>query len=209
MKLPKKKIKSFLRKKRGQSKTWLAASLISSLFVLIFLYSSGMIPILYVNGEPVYVPEITRLVGDYGISGAVEKAIEYKLVQFEARRRDLQITAEERYREYQRLKKQAELQGMTVAQMISESDQTYKDFSQNLETTITIYRLLGEDLYVTEDEVDEYFQDNSLLFDDIDNEKLRGDVKEFLFREKISKRYERFIKDAKAKSDIDYFLFTE
>jgi hypothetical protein len=57
--------------------------------------------------------------------------------------------------------------------------------------------------------VDDYFENNSLLFEDVDNHKLREDVKEILFREKISQKYQNFIHEAKANSDIDYFLLTE
>jgi hypothetical protein len=209
MKLSKKSIKKYLYKKRGQSRSWLAISLLSSLFVLFFLFSFGAIPLLYVNGDPIYGPEVTRLIDNYGIRGAFEKAVEYKLIKFEAERRNLQITAEDKYLEYQKLKAQAEIQGLTVAQMLLESDQTYGEFGQNVETTITVYRLLGENLYITESEVDEYFKDNRLLFEDVDNEKLREDVKLILFRKKVSQRYTDFIKEAKARSDIDYFLLTE
>lgn len=207
--LSKSKIKRFLSKRRGQSKFWLSISLLSSLFVLFSLYSLGAIPLLYVNGEPIYGPEVIRLIDDYGVRGAFEKAIEYKVVALEARRRNIKITAYDRYLEYQRLKKQAELQGKTLAQMIAESDQTYAEFTQNVETTITVYKLLGDNLYISEKEVDEYFIDNQLFFEDVDNEKLRDDVKNVLFREKVSANYEIFIKDAKARSDIDYFLLTE
>ncbi|MBN1168378.1 hypothetical protein JXA63_00655 [Candidatus Woesebacteria bacterium] len=209
MNLSKKSLIRFLTKKRQKTKVWLLISLLSSLFVLMFLYTSGAIPILYVNGYPIYGPEVTSLINEHGISGAFEKSIEYKLIQFEANRRNIKITAQEKYEQYLKLKRQAELQGTTIAEMIAKSGQTYEEFAQNVETTITIYRLLGEDLYISEDEVDKYFYDNNLLFENVDNSKLREDVKQVLFNEKLSERYADFIKEARANSDIDYFLFTE
>lgn len=209
MKYSKSKLKKFLFKKRGQSKFWLITSLFSSIFVLIFLYGSGAVPILYVNAEPVHYPEITKLIKNYGLSGAFNKAIEYKLIKLEAQRKNIIITAEERYSEFLKYKKQAELQGKTLAQLIEESGQSYEDFAQNVETTLTIYKLLGNDLYISEKEVDDYFQNNDLFFKEVNNEKLRNDVKDILFREKLSQRYIDFIGEAKANSDIDYFLLTE
>lgn len=206
----KKRIKKVLLKKRYKPRLWLMVSLLSSLSLLFSLYSFGAIPLLYVNGEPIYVPEVTKLMRTHGFRGAINKAVESKLVAYEARRRNIKVTTEDKLREFQIMKAEAELQGTTLGELILQSDQSYEEFTQNVTTTITIYKLLGENLYITENDVDDYFDENeTLIFDNVDNDKLRQDVKEILFREKVSEKYSDFIKEAKAQSDIDYFLFTE
>lgn len=200
-------IKKFLTKKRGNSYKWKATTTIISILILMTLYQRGIISIAFINGEPVTIGEAVRVLTSTDKESAFDSLVAQKLVEYEARRQNIVVTAEEIRRKVSFYQKQAQIQGKTVVELMQMPDTSMEKLDENVKLQITLYKLIVEkDVGVTDEGIDEFFEEWGHLYTDNEKELYKEEIRQFLYRNKLSQKYDSWINDAKAASEVNYFV---
>lgn len=199
-------IKRDLTKRRSESMFWMAGSLFISLAILFTLYSRGIIAVMFINGEPVTLREVIYAFKHDDADNALNNLITQKIIDYEVKKRNITLESDATLNELKRLNQEAKLQGKTVSKLLIEREQSYQDFINNVTTTLKIYEMLGRDIEITEKEIDDYLKNNEYYFENTNEEVVREQIKNFMLNEKISRKYDSWIKDARANIDVNYLV---
>lgn len=187
---------------------WLfrVVSLISGLAILFTLYKMDIIAIAFINGQPISVSEVIKIYTSDDKESVLDKIIAEKLLEYEAKKRNIQVTADEVAREIERAEKRAIENGMTMAQLLEESDQTAKELEKNTRLRIIVYKILSEDIELSEDEIDDYIRENPQLYENLNEDDVREDIRRLLIDAKLNDEYNTWIQEAKASSEVQYLF---
>jgi hypothetical protein len=201
------KINKLLTKKRGTSFKWNAATTLVAIIILLFLYQKGIISIAFINGEPVTVGEAARVLTSKNTDSALDTLVAQKIIEYEAKKQNIIVSAEEIRRKVSFYQKQAKLQGTTVLELMQMEDTSLENIDENVKLQITLYKLIAEkDVSVSEAEIDEFFDEWGHLYTEEEKELYKDEIIQFLYSEKLSQSYETWIREAKAESEVKYFI---
>lgn len=199
-------IRKLLKKKIELSRVLKYVSTIVSVFILIIFYQSGIIAPLFINGEPITLSEIRKIVTSKDNQHYFDQLIAEKLIVYEAKKRDIDVRKEEIDDEIKRLEKQAIDNGVTLIQLLKQKDTTIEELERNTRTRLLLYKILSEDIDITEWEIDEYLKQNPYLIKEGEEEIIRNKVYEILLNKKASIKYDSWIKQVKAESEVRYII---
>lgn len=177
-----------------------------AIFILVTLYRKGVIAPIFVNGEPVSFTEILKVLREEGSSNLLDRLLAEKIVEIEAKRRNIEVKKEEIDAEIFKIEKQAIEDGITLNQLLKQRGQNLENLEKNIKLQITVYKLIAEDVEVSENEIDQFIFENRDLYKDKEREQIRSDVKNLLLIRKVEDQYQSWIKDAKANTEINYVV---
>ncbi len=206
--LPKvpKKIEKLLQKEVTETPAFKVATLVLGLAILYFLYSKGILAIAFVNGQPITITEVVKFYQKEKTGNVIDKLIAEKVLEYEAKKRNIQVSVEEIQSEISQIEKEALENGKTLFQLLKESDKTAQDLEKEVRLKIIVYKILAEDIELTEEEVDEFLRENPELYKNLGRNEARERVRRLLLDAKVQSEYQTWIRQAKAESDIKYFL---
>jgi foldase protein PrsA len=142
-----------------------------------------------------------------GPGNLLDRIVSEKLVELEAKRRNIVVRKEEIDAEVLKFEKEAIENGRTLIQLLEENDQTLAQFEKDTKVRLTIYKILGSSTTFNEDEVDRIIEENPWLYkDDEELEAVREEIKDLLIQRRLDDSYDTWILDAKAQSKVDYFI---
>ncbi len=202
----KRKISLILKEKIQNVWLYRGISLLFGIIILFYLYKTGVIAIAFINGQPITVSEVVKIYTSPNKENVLDKIISEKIIEYEAKKRNIQIDSEEITSEIARMEKEAIANGKTMAQLLKESGQTTKDLEKNVRLRIIIYKILSEDIVLSELEIDKYIEENPDLYKNLSREEAREGVRKLLIDSKLQDKYQTWIKEAKASSDIQYLI---
>ncbi len=190
------------------SNIWLfkSASLIFVIFILLSLYKRGVIALAFINGQPISISDVIRYFESKDKNNIIDKIISEKLIEYEAKKRNIIVKQEEIRSEILKIEKEALTNGKTLAQILKESNQTASDLERNVRLRIIVYKILSQDIDLSEDEIDKFIRENPELYENMSREEAREGVRKLLLDSKIKERYDSWIEEVKASSKIDYFI---
>lgn len=200
------RIEKLLRKKIAVSTLLKYISTAIAILILLFLYRRGILAPLFVNGEPITFGEIVKVISSERDSNTIDLLIAEKVILFEAKKRNIEVKKEEVEAEIFRIEKEAIENGLTLVKILNEKDTTMEEMEKNIKTRIMLYKILSDDIEVTEEEVEEYIRENSDLFKEGEEELVEEEVKRILLDKKVGEMYESWIKDARAESEVKYLI---
>ena len=100
-------------------------STLIAMLILYTLYKRGVLAIAFINGEPVSMIEVANIVSDNGgYKNAVDKLIAQKVIEYEAKKRNIIVKKEEIDQEILAMEIKAIENGRTLAELLKENDQT-------------------------------------------------------------------------------------
>lgn len=181
-------------------------STILVIFMLFVIYKKGIVAPLFINGEPVSFSEILKVLTDKEEGNFLDRLIAQKVLEYEAKKRNIVVKTEEVQSEILRIEKEAVENGKTLLQILKEKDQTLADLEKNVRTRILIYKIVEDEVGVSEEEIDEYINQHKELTGDRYSEEVRQEVKRLLLDKKVSEFYRNWIKDTKAKTKVRYII---
>ncbi len=202
----KRKIKRLLKEKIRNIWLLRGLSFIFCIFLLAYLYKSEIIAIAFINGQPITVSEVIKIYTSPDKENVLDKIISEKLLEYETKKRNIRIKSEEIKNEMSRMEKEAVANGITMAQLLKESDQTAKDLEKNVRMRLIIYKILSEDIDLSENEVDKYLNENPQLYENLSKEEAREGVRRLLIDAKVQDEYKTWIREAKASSVVKYIF---
>lgn len=209
MTISKAKVKRFLDREIKVRFLLQIISTFLALFILWNLYKKGVVAPAFINGEPITFGEILRIVQDKGgPKNALDQLIVEKIIEFEAKKRNIIVKKEEIDAEIAKAEKKALENGKTLLELYKESGQSAQELEKNVKLRITLYKILSQDVDVTEAEIDSFIDKNKDMYKGQDREEIRKEVKELLISQKTQELYDSFITEAKANTKFDFFIKT-
>jgi hypothetical protein len=202
----KRKITKILRERIEDIWLFRTVSLIFGLIILVFLYKTEVIAIAFINGQPITVREVVKVYTSPDKENVLDRIISEKIIEYEAKKRNIQVKSDEIALEIKRIEDEAIANGKTMAQLLQESDKTAKDLEKEIRLKIIIYKILSEDIELSEYEIDRYIKDNPDLYQNLGEEEARERVRKFLIDARLQEEYKTWIQEAKAVSDVKYLI---
>jgi hypothetical protein len=176
------------------------------IIITVYLYRSIFF-VAFVNGIPItryeFNKEMERSVGKQTLDGLVSK----KLVMQEIARHGVVVSQEDINTEIESVTQIVEEQGGSLDQALALQGQTREDFEENIRLQKSIEILLKDKITITDQEVNDYFEENSEYFEEGTKlEDVNQDVRQQLLSQKLSSEYGNWIDEIKESSNIIYFL---
>jgi hypothetical protein len=185
---------------------WQILSTCTAIIILFTLYNLGIVSFLYINHQPVSLGEFVLFVKREGPDNAIDRLITEKIIEIEAKRRNIYVTQQEISEELSNYHQKALESSVVFSDIIINSAQTSKDVEKNIKLRIMLYKILSQDIEVTEWEVDQYFKENRELFKGKEEDEIKREIKRILINEKVTQKYESWIKEAKASAEVNYII---
>ena len=185
---------------------WKIFTVIVATLILFVLYSKGIIAIAFVNGEPVTLREMARIIRREEPVNYIDTLVFEKMVELEGKRRNIVVRQQEIQDEVADITMQAQTNGKTLVELLNESGQTLEDLQRNVKLRIILYKIILQDIEVTDGEIDQFIEENSELYNEGEVDVIRNEVKQILTGAKTSEKVEEFAKYVKAESEIKYLI---
>jgi foldase protein PrsA len=205
MLIKKNKILNIFKKKYKIENFYKLIATIFSIFILINLYKIGIIAPIFLNGEPATIPEIMKVINNEGSKGLFDKLIAEYVISYEAKKRNIIVKKEEIEKEVNRLENKVIENGTSLLQLMKDSNQTSKKLEKDIKLRITLYKILENDIDVTEDEIDTFIEENKDMYNNKEDLEIRKEVKELLISKKSLDIYNSWVRDSYAKGNVDYY----
>jgi foldase protein PrsA len=197
-------IKKNLLSKKNRKKTVVVSA---SLLLFLFLYlTKGYYISAWVNGQPIFrwsvVGELEKNMGEQ----VLETLVTRKLIFQEALDNNVGVTEVEINEELEKTKKIVEEQGLTLENALESQGSTIEQLKENLRMRLTIEKLLGSDIEVTEDQIKADFENNKQFYgEDAQLDEYKDLIKDQLYQQELSVKYNDWIAKIKEEAEIKYF----
>lgn len=198
-------IQHLLKKKIEVKRLLKYLSTLVAIIILIVLYKRGIVAPLFVNGEAVTFSEIAKVISKDD-ANYFDQLIAEKIILFEARKRNIEVRKGEIEAEIYKIEKEALENGITLVKLLKEKNTSLEELERNTKTRIMLYKILSEDVEISEWEIEDYIRQNQHLFKEGEEELVREDVIQILLDKKVSEMYETWIREAKAESEVKYII---
>jgi len=158
-----------------------------------------------VNGKPIFRYKLSQLLIKSSGKEALENLIVEGLIKEEVKRNQVVVTREDIDGEIKKISDQlgagTKLEDVLKAQGIS-----IDDFRSQMETKLQVYKILGKDLTVSEDEIGQFLKENEKSLTATSEAEKRTQANEALREQKINEKVQTWISDLLAKAKITRFL---
>lgn len=177
--------------------------------VAVLYYFRGQLIVAIVNGQPIFRNKlISRMEKQVG-KQTLETIITETLVLQEARKQNIDVSAEEVQTELSQVKESFAAQNQDFDQMLTLQGLTEEDILQQIKLQKMVEVLASQEVQVTEEEIDEYLELNKdFLPEDSEEEELRETTREQLVQQKRSTQIQEWLQGVQNKAVIDHWLFS-
>lgn len=209
MKLPK-QVKN-LRKNISQNFKKFRKTLVIILGILViglalFNFKSLFVAAI-VNNRPISRVSLIKLLEKQGGKQVLDNQITQVLILQEAKKQNLKIEEKEIEAKIKEIEEQVKGQGSDLDTLLQSQGQTRKDLGEQLQIQLTVEKILGKDISITDAEIKDYFDKNETLFPkDSTLESVKADIEKDLIQQKMSEKFQPWLEELKTKSKIYYFL---
>lgn len=170
-------------------------------------FSKSLIFAAWVNGKPVYRYSLTHELEKQGGKQVLEALIEKSLVASEARKNKITVLQSEIDTEIKNIEQTVSGQGISLDEALNLRGMTRKDLGEQIKIQKIIEKILFSKISITDQELKDYFNTNKTLFGQNPVfDKVKDQVKNQLFQQKLSGEYNTWITDLKSKAKILYFV---
>ena len=170
-------------------------------------FSRSLIFAAWVNGRPVSRLSLTRALEKQGGKQVLEGLIEKALINSEARKNNVKVEQSEIDAEIKSIEEMVSGQGLTLDEALKFRNQTRKDLVDQIRIQKVVEKLLASKIVITDVDLKDYFTKNKSLFGTNPIfDKVKDQVKNQLFQQKLSEQYSAWITELKTKAKILYFV---
>lgn len=194
-------------KKIRLHKTTVIIAIIIILLGLGLYFGRGMLVAAVVNGQP-----ITR----YQFASEAEKAsgrqvmtsiIRNTLVEQEAKKKNIVISEKDIDKQVKTIEGNLSKQGQKLDQMLELQGMTMDDLRKIVKLDLTVTKLLGDDIKVTDKDVAKYMEDNKdILPKDKSEDEIKKQVKEQLEKQQLPEKAQAWFAEIEKKANIVKFV---
>lgn len=201
------KIKSSPKNKKGnKTKYFVVLVFVLLLAALVYLGRSWFFAAM-VGGKPITRLELIRELEKQGGQEALDQLVTKKLIEEEAAKKGVNISDEVVEQELSNISDAVKAQGQTLEQALAAQGQSMDSLRENIRIQKTLEELLGEDINISDEEVQEFFDENKQYYgEDAKYEDIKDELKQQLKQQKISEEFQKWIEDLRNKTNIIYFV---
>jgi hypothetical protein len=173
--------------------------------IAIFVSNKGLLVAAIVDGKPIFRWELNRvLVSRFG-KQTLEGIISERLIAEESAKAGVSVSQAEIDAKTKTLVDSLG-GGMTIDQLLAYQGMTRSDFENQLRLQLTVEKLLGKDIVISNDEVTNYIATNSATLAATDAAGLQEEARQAILSERINEKLQPWFTQLKANAKILRFL---
>jgi parvulin-like peptidyl-prolyl isomerase len=197
---------TLIRNRIKQKKYLFFLLLIFALGFFLFYFKSLFVAAT-VNNAPITRWELIKELEKQGGEQVLGRLVAKSLILQEAKRKKVEITKEQIDEEIETIKNSLENQGVSFEDALASQGQTEKDLRESILMRKIVETILGPDIKVEDEEIEKYFEENkSFLGEEADLKSNREQIKNVLFQQKLTKKYQAWIGGLQKEAKIKYFV---
>lgn len=159
-----------------------------------------------VNGQLVNRLTIIKELEKQGGKKTLDTIILKTLINQEAKKRKINISAKEVNTELAKIESGITSQGATLDDLLQQQGMTKNDLTDEIKIQLFVTKMAGNNISVTDKEIDDYLASSSSDLTQSAPELTRNQVKETIKQQKLQEKIQTFVADLKAKAKINYFI---
>lgn len=171
----------------------------------VYLIRGGYLVVATVNGKPVYRWEFSNmLVSRFGAQ-TLETMITERLISDAASKEGVNVTKADVDGKLNDIVKTLG-PNVKLEDLLKYQGMTKPDFENQIKLQLTVERILGKDVSVTDADIDTYIKENKTTLTATDAGAMRDEARTTLVSQQISEKIQPWLTDLKSKAKITKFL---
>lgn len=169
------------------------------------LANKGMLVAAVVDGKPIFSWELNRVLVDRYGKQTLEGMVSERLIQSEAMKQGIVVSAAEvTGREDEIVKGLGG--GMSLEEILKIQGLSKDEFDRQITMQLTVQKLLGKDLTITEADIDNYIATNRATLVATEEAQLRAEARQAILDAHIGEKLQPWFNELKEKAKILRFL---
>jgi foldase protein PrsA len=173
--------------------------------VAIFVSNKGLLVAAVVNGKPIFRWQLTRILTSRFGGQTLESMISQALIDAEARKAGVSVSQEEI------AKKESDLVNslggdVSIDDILKYQGMTKADFEDQLRLQLTVEKLLGKDITITDADIDTYIATSGSTLTATTEAGLKEEAKQTIFSQQVNDKLQTWFTDLRSKAKILRFL---
>ena len=159
-----------------------------------------------VNGQPISRLALIKELEEQAGKNTLEALVTKTLILQEAEKQKVTVGDEEVSQEIAQIEEDIAAQGQNLTQVLGMQGMSREDLREQIRIQKIVEKIVGEDIEVTEEEVENYFAENEDSFsEDADVEELKENIRQSLKQQKLSEGINLWITALRDSAEINYF----
>ena len=177
-------------------------------YLVLFLFNyKHLFVVALVNNRPIsrlaLIGELEKQAGQQTLDTLITKS----LILQEADKQNIRIGQERIEEKIKEIEEQVKSQGADLDVLLQSQGQTRRGLEGEIKIQLIIEEILGKDIEITEEELQNYFEENKeFLGEDASFKEMKEDLKEQLRQEKTNEKITSWLEELKQNAKINYFL---
>lgn len=178
------------------------------LLLLVAAYlGRGLFVAAIVNGKPISRLEVVSNLEKHSGKNVLESLITQNLILQEAKKKNVEVSDKEIDAEVKKVEDSVSTQGQSLDTLLKAQGTSREDFRQQMKLQKTVEKLFGQDIQVSDKEVDDFIAKNKeSMPQGATEQSVRPAVKEQLVQQKLSAKVSELIKKLREEAKINYFV---
>lgn len=177
------------------------------LLVTILVLSKDLFVAALVNGQPISRWQILKKSEEAQGGQILDSLVTDQLIKQEAQKQGIKINEDEVDQQIEEIKASIQEQGQDFDTLLSMQGMTLEDLKGRIRIQKMVEQLLGSEVEVADEEVDQYLEDNKeFLPEDMSEEEMKEQARQQLEQQKLSEKYQSWLDELKEKAKINYFV---
>lgn len=185
----------------------------AALIIIILLIGAGMFYFrslfvaAVVNNQPISRLEVVKMAEKQAGQQALDTLVRDALIQQKAREANVTVSDEEIDEQVNKVKESLEQQGRSLDQALEAQGMSQDDLREVLKLDRLVFKLVGKDVSVSEEEVNDYIEQNRESFpEDTDEAELKKQIEEQLKQQKTSEKVRDWLAKIQEEANVTYFV---
>jgi len=159
-----------------------------------------------VNGQQISKQSLLAELEKQNGKDVLENLVTEVLITQEAKKKKLDIPANDINTEISKIEKSVSEQGQSLDTLLAQRNMSREDLVKQVKIQLLLRRMVGEQK-VEDKEVDDYIEKNKeSIPDSTDSASIKAQVKEQLEQQKVSEKIQEFIAELQKKAKIEYLV---
>ncbi|QQG47853.1 MAG: SurA N-terminal domain-containing protein [Candidatus Woesebacteria bacterium] len=189
------------------NKKYIGGALLAIILGITFFRFKNLVVAAMVNGEPISRFKIISELEKRSGSQALDSIITQTLISQEAKKQNINVTQTEIDNQINSLENSLKSQGQDLNSALATQGMTKEDLITQISLQKMVEKLVGKDIEIKDQQIDDYIKANKDTFPkDEKPEDIRSKVKNQLFQQALSQKFQTWITDLKSKAHITYFI---
>ena len=171
----------------------------------VFMSNKGLLVAAMVNGRPIFRWQLNKVMTARFGAQTLDGMISQALIDEEARKAGVSVAASDIAKKESDLI--ASLGGsVSLEEVLKYQGMTKADFEDQLRLQLTVEKLLGKDITITDADVSAYIASNQATLTATEEAGLKEEAKQAIFSEQINTKLQTWFSEIKTKANILRFL---